>query len=157
MTRVLLLLNMGLHAREIQHQYNTLACLLMGLEGWKTTVELHNDAFVTGLIVEVDAKMNMEMQGARYTDGNGKSVLLDNFHVRGRKIRYVHIPDQVDVTKLISEKVTPRDSKRKMTKKGLIAQKRTEQTLRRYRRQQEAQVEAGSISAESPQPSTSKD
>ena len=37
----------------------------------------------------------MEMEGALYTDGNGKSVMLDIFHVRGRKIRYVHIPDQV--------------------------------------------------------------
>ncbi|XP_068241405.1 U7 snRNA-associated Sm-like protein LSm10 [Palaemon carinicauda] len=146
---------MGLHAREVQHQFNTLACLLMGLEGYKTTVELHNDAFVSGLIVEVDTKMNTEMQDAYYTDGNGKTVHLENFHVRGRKIRYVHIPDQVDVMKIITEKVTPQEFRRRMTKKGLIAQKRTEQTLRRYRRQQEA--EAGSKCSASPQPSTSKD
>lgn len=40
-------------------------------------------------------KMNVEMSDAIYTDGNGHSFRLDNFHVMGRKIRYVHIPDQV--------------------------------------------------------------
>lgn len=39
--------------------------------------------------------MNIDMEDARYTDGNGKMVRLENFHVRGRKVRYVHIPDQV--------------------------------------------------------------
>ena len=46
---------MGIHARDRQHKYNTLACLVMGLEGLRTTVELHNDAFVTGKVIEVDA------------------------------------------------------------------------------------------------------
>lgn len=39
--------------------------------------------------------MNMEMTDAWYTDGNGVTTRLQQFHVRGRKIRYVHIPDKV--------------------------------------------------------------
>ena len=43
----------------------------------------------------VSRKMDIDMEDAKYTDGNGKTVRLENFHVRGRKVRYVHIPDQV--------------------------------------------------------------
>ncbi|XP_071530357.1 U7 snRNA-associated Sm-like protein LSm10 [Panulirus ornatus] len=128
---------MGLFARSRHREINTLTCLVMGLKGWKTTVELHNDAFVSGLITDVDAKMNIEMTDARYTDGNGKMVRLDNFHVMGRKIRYVHIPDLIDIMDLIQKRVTVSGPRHKMSKKGHIAQKRTEQTLKRYRRERE--------------------
>ncbi|KAK7076162.1 lsm10, U7 small nuclear RNA associated [Halocaridina rubra] len=139
---------MGLHAREQQHKLNSLACLAMGMQGWKTTIELNNDSYVSGRIVEVDAKMNMEISEARYTDGNGKSLNLDNFHVRGRKIRYVHIPDQVDIMKMLEEMVVIQKKSRKTSVKTHIAQKRTEQTLKRYRRQQE-EAAAAALSGES--------
>ncbi|XP_047498053.1 U7 snRNA-associated Sm-like protein LSm10 [Penaeus chinensis] len=131
---------MSLFARERQQELNTLACLAMGLQGWKTTVELHNDSFACGRIVEVDVKMNIEMSEVRYTDGNGKMLKLDNFHVSGRRIRYIHIPDQVDIMKLIEKKVLPNQPQKKITKKAQIALKRTQQTLKRYRREQEAQA-----------------
>ncbi|XP_045604647.1 U7 snRNA-associated Sm-like protein LSm10 [Procambarus clarkii] len=126
---------MGLDGRSRHKELNTLTCLVMGLTGWRTTVELHNDAFVSGLITEVDVKMNMEIANARYTDVNGKSILLENFHVMGRKIRYVHIPDKIDIMELIKKRVTFSAPRQKMRLKGLIAEKRTEQTLKRYRRE----------------------
>lgn len=46
---------MGLHARSRHRELNSLTCLVEALQGWRTTVELHNDAFVSGLVVEVDA------------------------------------------------------------------------------------------------------
>ncbi|XP_037787532.1 U7 snRNA-associated Sm-like protein LSm10 [Penaeus monodon] len=131
---------MSLFARERQQELNTLACLAMGLKGWKTTVELHNDSFACGRIVDVDVKMNIEMSEVRYTDGNGKMLKLDNFHVSGRRIRYIHIPDQVDIMKMIENKVLPNQTHKKVTKKAQIALKRTQQTLKRYRREQEAQA-----------------
>ncbi|XP_063590310.1 U7 snRNA-associated Sm-like protein LSm10 [Penaeus indicus] len=131
---------MSLFARERQQELNTLACLAMGLKGWKTTVELHNDSFACGRIVEVDVKMNIEMSEVRYTDGNGKMLKLDNFHVSGRRIRYIHIPDQVDIMKMIEKRVLPNQPQKKITKKAHIALKRTQQTLKRYRREQEAQA-----------------
>ena len=39
--------------------------------------------------------MNVDMSKARFTDGNGESTFLDQFFIAGRKIRYVHIPDDV--------------------------------------------------------------
>ena len=39
--------------------------------------------------------MNINMSKAIYVDGNGKQFNLDNFFICGRKIRYVHIPEQV--------------------------------------------------------------
>ncbi|KAG7165740.1 U7 snRNA-associated Sm-like protein LSm10 [Homarus americanus] len=128
---------MGLLARSRHKELNTLTCLVMGLTGWKTTVELHNDTFVSGLITDVDVKMNMEMTDARYTDGNGKTVMMNNFHIMGRKIRYVHIPDKIDIMKLIQQKVTVSTPHKRMSTKGHIALKRTQQTLKRYQREQE--------------------
>lgn len=40
-------------------------------------------------------KMNVELSNAVLTDGNGHKVNFSNFHVMGRRIRYVHIPEQV--------------------------------------------------------------
>nr|XP_053643021.1 U7 snRNA-associated Sm-like protein LSm10 [Cherax quadricarinatus]XP_053643022.1 U7 snRNA-associated Sm-like protein LSm10 [Cherax quadricarinatus]XP_053643023.1 U7 snRNA-associated Sm-like protein LSm10 [Cherax quadricarinatus]XP_053643024.1 U7 snRNA-associated Sm-like protein LSm10 [Cherax quadricarinatus]XP_053643025.1 U7 snRNA-associated Sm-like protein LSm10 [Cherax quadricarinatus]XP_053643026.1 U7 snRNA-associated Sm-like protein LSm10 [Cherax quadricarinatus]XP_053643027.1 U7 snRNA len=161
---------MGLRGRSRHRELNTLTCLVMGLTGWKTTVELHNDAFVAGLITDVDVKMNMEMTNARYTDGNGKTVILENFHVMGRKIRYVHIPDTIDIMELIKTRVTISAPKKKMSVKGHIAQKRTEQTLKRYRREQESlgtvqqepqgtvqQVSLGTVQDDQNQTGTSKE
>ncbi|XP_050695522.1 U7 snRNA-associated Sm-like protein LSm10 [Eriocheir sinensis] len=128
---------MGLFGRSRHRELNSLTCLAMALEGWRTTVELHNDAFVSGFVVEVDAKMNIDMQDAKYTDGNGKTMKLENFHVRGRKVRYIHIPDQLDIMETIQKKVTIKTSHQRTTKKGHIALKRTQQTLKRYRQQQD--------------------
>ncbi|KAK3876085.1 hypothetical protein Pcinc_019097 [Petrolisthes cinctipes] len=130
---------MGIHARSRHRELNTLTCLVMKLEGWKTTVELQNDAYVSGLVIEVDAKMNMQMKDAWYTDGNGRTIRLDLFHVRGRKIRYVHIPDKMDMMEAIRERVAPLVRHRKVGKKSHIALKRTEQTVRRFYRQQEGE------------------
>lgn len=150
---------MGLFGRSRHRELNSLTCLVVALEGWRTTVELHNDAFVSGLVVNVDAKMNIDMEDARYTDGNGKMVRLENFHVRGRKVRYVHIPDQINIMEAIQQKVTVKAPNRRMTEKGHIALKRTQQTLKRYRRQQEElqqqQASSASSSQSFPGPSTS--
>ncbi|XP_042868971.1 U7 snRNA-associated Sm-like protein LSm10 [Penaeus japonicus] len=133
---------MSLYARERQRELNTLSCLAMALKGWKTVVELHNDSFACGKIVDVDVKMDIEMSEVRYTDGNGNTLKLDNFHVSGRRIRYIHIPDQIDIMKAIEKKVLPTQTHKKVTKKAHIALKRTQQTLKRYRREQEAQSQA---------------
>ena len=57
--------------------------------------------------------------------------------------------------KVIEEKVRPVVAKRQITKKTHIVRKRTEQTLKRYRRQQAS--EAAARSKDDPGPSTSRD
>lgn len=73
---------------------NSLICLLQALIGQTTTVELRNECFANGCIVDVDIHMNVSMVNATYTDRKGTKA-LEAFYIRGRNIRYVHIPDHV--------------------------------------------------------------
>ena len=41
--------------RSVQKAVNTLGCLVMSLEGQNATVELHNESYVTGMVLDVDA------------------------------------------------------------------------------------------------------
>ncbi|KAF2367301.1 LSM domain eukaryotic/archaea-type [Trinorchestia longiramus] len=135
--------------------YNTLTCVVHGLVGRETTVELHNDSYVTGIISNADGKMNIEMVNAQLTDGNDHSIRLSKFYVMGRKVRYVHIPEDVDVLRLIESQVgTPgsmrgrgrgrargRGRGRGQSVREKIAVKREQQTLRRFQREKQEQLQ----------------
>ncbi|KAL7636017.1 UNVERIFIED_CONTAM: hypothetical protein RMT77_013835 [Armadillidium vulgare] len=131
--------------RAVQKELNTLACIPIGLIGYRTTIELMNDAYVTGKLIDADAMMNIELMNAEYVDGNGHTTFLKNFHVRGRKIRNVQIPDEVDVMKLIRSVVVKKPvSKKPMSIREKIIRKRDIQTLKRYHRNLEQSSQSGS-------------
>ena len=83
-----------------KHKYvvhNTLISLLKGIEGELTTVELRNERKVTGKIDYVDENMNVNMSDTTFIDVMGRKTEFTNFYIQGRNIRYVHIPDHIDV------------------------------------------------------------
>ena len=41
------------------------------------------------------SKMNLKLSNARLVDGNGRLTHLASLHVMGRRVRAVHIPDEV--------------------------------------------------------------
>ena len=81
-------------AREKAIAANSLICLLQALIGEITTVELRNECYVHGQIIEVDIYMNVSMQNTSYTDHRGTRN-LEAFYIRGKNIRYVQIPEHV--------------------------------------------------------------
>ena len=81
-------------AREKAIAAHSLICLLQALIGEITTVELRNECYVQGQIIEVDIYMNVSMQNTSYTDQRGTRN-LEAFYIRGKNIRYVQIPDHV--------------------------------------------------------------
>jgi len=87
--------------RERFKYENTLVCLLQALSGRKTTVELRNETAVEGKIVHVDGFMNTEMSRVVVTNRFGKRQSFDRFHIHGKRIRFVHIPSDVDISKAI--------------------------------------------------------
>ncbi|XP_078619197.1 U7 snRNA-associated Sm-like protein LSm10 [Branchiostoma floridae x Branchiostoma japonicum] len=87
--------------RERAISQNTLVCLLQAIQGHETTVELRDEASVFGLIVNVDAFMNTTMKYCTYTDHRGKTMQFDDFYVQGRNIRFVQIPDAVNMMEAI--------------------------------------------------------
>uniref|UniRef100_A0A8D0C485 LSM10, U7 small nuclear RNA associated n=1 Tax=Salvator merianae TaxID=96440 RepID=A0A8D0C485_SALMN len=76
---------------------NSLVILLQGLHGRVTTVELRDESVAVGRVVNVDAFMNIRLAEATFTDRHGHSSCLNDLFLTGRNIRYVHIPDDVDI------------------------------------------------------------
>ncbi|XP_022194609.1 U7 snRNA-associated Sm-like protein LSm10 [Nilaparvata lugens] len=90
-----------LSSKEKYHTFNGLNCLVKGLEGRFTTIDLRNESFVTGKIEEVDGYMNLTMSKVIFTDQCGRCLEFDTFFVQNRIIRYVHIPVKLNVMDII--------------------------------------------------------
>ncbi|XP_067013340.2 U7 snRNA-associated Sm-like protein LSm10 [Anabrus simplex] len=93
------------NAREKYLFFNNLVCLVNGLCGKYTTVDLRNESFVTGKIDQVDGYMNIVMTDTVFTDGRGQEHPFEMFFIQARNIRYVHIPDEVRIVPTIKEQV----------------------------------------------------
>ena len=78
---------------------NTLACTVELALGKITTVELRNESFVTGKVIEVDGFMNITLQMAEFVDPRGLRKRFDVFFVPCRLIRFVQIPPEIDIRK----------------------------------------------------------
>lgn len=87
--------------RERTIAENSLVVLLQGLQGQVTTVELRDESSVRGRVINVDAFMNIRLEDAHYRDRRGRLARLQDMFVTGRNVRYVHIPDHMDIMKTI--------------------------------------------------------
>ncbi|XP_050924156.1 U7 snRNA-associated Sm-like protein LSm10 [Lates calcarifer] len=79
--------------------------LLQGLQGEVTTVDLRNESTARGRVVNVDAFMNVRLEDVLYRDWRGQVTRLQDLFITGRNIRYVHIPDHVDIMKTIQSQL----------------------------------------------------
>ncbi|CAB1412517.1 unnamed protein product [Pleuronectes platessa] len=80
--------------------------LLQGLQGEVTTVDMRNESTARGRLVNVDAYMNVRLEEVLYRDRRGQLTQLQDLFVTGRNVRYVHIPDHVDIMKTIQTQLT---------------------------------------------------
>uniref|UniRef100_A0A8C5LT66 LSM10, U7 small nuclear RNA associated n=1 Tax=Leptobrachium leishanense TaxID=445787 RepID=A0A8C5LT66_9ANUR len=80
---------------------NSLVILLQGLHGKVTTVDLRDESSAMGTITNVDAFMNIRLEKVTYKDRQGKAAVLDDLFITGRNVRYVHIPEEVDIIQTI--------------------------------------------------------
>lgn len=87
--------------RERTIAENSLVVLLQGLQGQVTTVELRDESSARGRVVNVDAFMNIRLEDVDYRDRRGRASRLQDLFVTGRNIRYVHIPEHMDIMKTI--------------------------------------------------------
>ncbi|XP_048414148.1 U7 snRNA-associated Sm-like protein LSm10 [Stegostoma tigrinum] len=84
---------------------NSLIILLQGIHNHVTTVELKDESSVRGRFVNVDAFMNIRLAEVIYTDRQGRVSNLDDFFVTGRNVRYVHIPDEIDIIETVQNQL----------------------------------------------------
>ncbi|MBN3310905.1 U7 snRNA-associated Sm-like protein LSm10 [Amia ocellicauda] len=91
--------------RERTIAENSLVILLQGIHGQVATVDLRDESVARGRVVNVDAFMNIRLEEVAYTDRRGRFSRLADLFVTGRNVRYVHIPDQVDIIKTVESQL----------------------------------------------------
>ncbi|XP_019961969.1 U7 snRNA-associated Sm-like protein LSm10 [Paralichthys olivaceus] len=92
--------------RERTIAENSMVVLLQGLQGEVTTVDMRNESTARGRVVNVDAFMNVRLEEVLYRDRRGQLTKLQDLFITGRNVRYVHIPDHVDIMKTIQSQLT---------------------------------------------------
>lgn len=85
--------------RERTIAENSMVVLLQGLQGEVTTVDLRNESTARGRVVNVDAFMNIRLADVLYRNWRGQLTQLQDLFITGRNVRYVHIPDHIDIMK----------------------------------------------------------
>jgi len=78
-------------------QSSSLSCILPALRNKRTTVELRNEGFVSGKIVEGDGFMNITMEDVTFTDPWGARLQFESFFIQNRLIRYIQVPQSIDL------------------------------------------------------------
>ncbi|XP_039977274.1 U7 snRNA-associated Sm-like protein LSm10 [Xiphias gladius] len=91
--------------RERTIAENSMVVLLQGLMGEVTTVDMRNESTARGRVVNVDAFMNIRLEEVLYQDRRGQSTQLQDLFITGRNVRYIHIPDHVDIMKTIQSQL----------------------------------------------------
>ena len=100
--------------RERATSERTLVCLLQAVQGHRTIIELRNESSAEGLIDNVDGFMNISMSDVKFSKQNGQEVMdFPTMFIQGKQIRYVEIPDYIDMRKAIEEQLTKIGNTRK--------------------------------------------
>ncbi|XP_028155466.1 U7 snRNA-associated Sm-like protein LSm10 [Diabrotica virgifera virgifera] len=120
--------------KELFFYHNYLTGLIKALEGEYTVIDLRNESSIAGRISRVDGFMNIDMDDVIFRDALGNEYCFEQFFVRHRNIRYVHIPKELNCMELIQENISGmrrvKPDKRKITFKQFRALKYQQETVR---------------------------
>lgn len=101
--------------RERAIKERSLVCLLSALQGHKTTIELRNEDYVEGTVSHVDGFMNVTLSDAKFFKNKSEQAeLFPKIFLLGEKIRYVHIPDEIDMRQAIENELRSIEESRKV-------------------------------------------
>ncbi|ALC40670.1 Lsm10 [Drosophila busckii] len=103
---------------------NTLNCLSTILQGKGVVIDLRNETTVAGIIDVVDGHMTCELKQAVFINRNNQLMQFDNFVVRNRMIRLLHVPADLDLKQGLS--LLQRRRMSKTNTKRSLKQKRVE-------------------------------
>ena len=76
---------------------------LMKLKNETVTIELKNGTIVVGSVYGVDIKMNTFLQNVKMTVKDKDPISLDQLTLRGSSIRYVILPETLQLDALLVE------------------------------------------------------
>lgn len=129
-------------AKEQFLKHNTLTCIVELCVGHKTTVELRNEAYVSGRIIEVDGFMNVTMKKVIFTDPCGRKRSFDDFFVHSRLIRFVQIPSYIDLSTGLEDQVFKKKKAQKGRGNAPISKQRQSILAKKRKRQMEDSARA---------------
>ena len=100
--------------KERAKSAKTLICFLQSMIGHKTRIDLRNDSHLIGVIESVDSFMNIELNKCDLkSDDNQLIQSFDYFFIKGSRIRFVHIPDDIDIIENIENQIKVIQSRRR--------------------------------------------
>eukprot|EP00798_Chlamydomonas_sp_ICE-L_P003133 gene3133-13146_t len=87
--------------KRLNRAETSLICLIQALEGRKVVAELRNDCVIRGKIDSVDDYMNITLSDASYQTLEGTKTEFEFMYLKGRTIRFVHLPKSLDPAQAI--------------------------------------------------------
>ncbi|KAM7343268.1 U7 small nuclear RNA associated Lsm10 [Cochliomyia hominivorax] len=82
---------------------NTLNCIPFLLQGQAVLIDLRNDCSVAGRICNVDGHMNINLTEVVFINRLGQQFPFEQFMVRERIIRQIHISEHIDMAQEIEQ------------------------------------------------------
>ena len=95
--------NAGKRKRVISKSNCSLSFLLAMLQGNEVVIELKNDTEVRGFVEEASNKMDVQLCNCSQTNIDGQSIDMDRMIIKGKSIRFVHLPKSLSVTKTMND------------------------------------------------------
>ena len=83
---------------------NTLLCFVQALVGLRVVVELRYDTVIRGTVDSVDDNMNLTLTGVSLQQLQGDAQMLEFLYVKGRHIRFIHLPGCLDAARLVESR-----------------------------------------------------
>lgn len=100
-----------------RNRHKSLSSLLRFFEGTELTVETKKGKFFRGILSSSDEAMNLEL--ADCTVSNQETRLLQ-VHIRGSTIRYIHFPNQTDLSGVIRSGIDREKTAANKYKRGKV-------------------------------------
>eukprot|EP01029_Cantina_marsupialis_P022794 TRINITY_DN5589_c0_g1_i3.p1 TRINITY_DN5589_c0_g1~~TRINITY_DN5589_c0_g1_i3.p1 ORF type:complete len:115 (-),score=24.45 TRINITY_DN5589_c0_g1_i3:505-849(-) len=105
--------------KTIQRLGGTIAILLQSMVGMNVIIELTNDDVVWGKIDQVvGTNMDVELTDVK-RESKGKTSNFDTFFVKAESIRYVSMPDDLDVLRSVDHHIRRVEKKTKPKRRSV--------------------------------------
>ncbi|XP_065087279.1 U7 snRNA-associated Sm-like protein LSm10 [Ochlerotatus camptorhynchus] len=91
--------------KERFNSLNELTGLAQCLLDRNILIDLRNESSVAGKITNVDGFMNISMENVVLIDQLGKHFPMEEFMIYPRYIRYIHIPESVEIKPALEEHI----------------------------------------------------
>lgn len=103
-------------ASKKTRRHKSLASLLRYFEYTEVSVELKTGKIYTGILSSSDDSMNIQLDDCIISN---QQTRLAHVHIRGSTIRYIHFPDNIDLTGVIRSGVDRERAAANKYKRGL--------------------------------------